>query len=174
MGGVQAAAGVALWFAHASWLPTPTEALQFRTAAQAAVQSCEEMQTRRDALKSDVDAIKRDLDWLTTISQRMGVKVSNELLAGYKALPGLEARCSLNEAIWIDGTVGVDQLLAISGLKKEQFDSLLLDMCRELNLYTDGKIVSANHEGDTKDLIKMIDEYFIRWREAEAEKVIKI
>jgi hypothetical protein len=176
LGIVHGAAAVALWACQRLYMPFSGEKELFQRTARAIGHTGMNMQTtgRGDVVKSDVDKLRHNLDWLHLAAHRVGIDVANELRAGYNALPNLEARCSMRDAIKADGTASVDHLLAVSGLKREQFDSLLLDMCRQLDLSTDGTVVSPKHEKGATDLLQEIDAYFTQWRDAEAIKLGKI
>jgi hypothetical protein len=176
LGIVQCAAAILLGFSRVRYLPTPSEVEQFKRAAMHIGRAGWDMQNARlgSVDKGKVEGFSQDLAWLETIAWKAGVDIVSELKAGKNAVPGLRARYNMRVALSVDGTVSVDHLLSVSGLKREQFDSLLLDMCRQLDLSTDGKVVSAKPEKAAIDLLQEIDAYFARWRETSAEKLGKI
>jgi hypothetical protein len=166
----QVAGGIAMWAARSFVLPTPEENRLFKNAATVASKIILDMQKRTGLNRSDVDTSRQQLDWLSQNAQLAGVDIYDASKVGYNAIPGLEARCNLHEISWINGSIGASQLLAISGLQKEQFDAMLPAMCRELELLTDGETVSMKPGQSSIDIMNRIDGYIVQHREIEAKK----
>jgi len=123
--------------------------------------------------RGSVDCLRHDIAWIEDAARRAGVDIQDQIGSGKKSLANLEARCNMRDAIRSDGAISIDKLRAVSGLPAEQFLTLLMDMCRQLDLSTDGSVVAARHDQDAASLLREIDAYFAKWREAETSKLSK-
>ncbi len=124
--------------------------------------------------RREVDEICRELYWIETFAWQAGADVQTELEFGREVLSNLDARCSISDAIRTDGAISFDKLCTFSGLPTGRFTPLLLDMCRQLDLSTDGSMVTTKNDQDAIDLLQEIEGYFGRWREVEASKLGKV
>lgn len=126
------------------------------------------MQSRAGLARNEVDAAREQLDWLDKNARQAGVDIYDASKEGYNVLPGLEARCNLHEITWINGSIGTGQLLAMFGMRKDEFDAMLPAMCLDLGLQLDGETVSMRPGQAAIDIMNRIDGYIIQHRQAKA------
>jgi hypothetical protein len=173
---VQGSTAIAFGFLSELHGPNSREQRLFNEAAQHIEQFAWKMKALGNAEvnKENIEELCRDLYWIEAAAWRAGADIRYRLESGREALSNLEVRCSIIDAIRTDGAISFNKLCAVSSLPTERFAPLLLDMCRQLNLSTDGNVVKANDDQDAIDLLKEIEGYFGKWREVEASKLGKV
>jgi hypothetical protein len=157
-------------------VPLPKEQNLYHDAAVLVSKADWEMQAQgSDEMdRGKIDDLQFDLNWIGAHARLVGVNVHDELKFGRKMLANLNARYIMRETLRHDGVISIDKLRAVSGLPTEQFLTLLLDICRQLNLSTDGNVVTAKNDQDTASFLQEIEGYFSKWREVEASKLGKV
>nr|MDO8083366.1 hypothetical protein [Candidatus Sigynarchaeum springense] len=122
-----------------------------------------------DALDRDTKALKQR----ATIANYSlpEIDLVQEQLITRRATITTAAR--IRQALERDKSVSVDSLQSLSMVPHDRFALLLLDLCKQFGFFISGDQVMIRGDVDIAALVRDIDGYFARWRDAEATKLGK-